>query len=282
MGQLDGKVAVITGGASGIGAATCRLFVEEGARVVVCDVLDAEGEKLVAGLGDKAVFVHTDVTREADLTAAIDTATDRFGRLDCLFNNAGAAGTDKPVAETDAEGLERTVALLFSAVLLGIKHAAPVMRKHGSGSIINTASVAGLQAGLGPHVYSAMKAAVIQLTRTLATELGEDGIRVNAICPGGIVTPIFGRALGVDEALVQERTAALNEVFALMQPIRRPGQPRDIAQAALWLASDASGFVNGHAIVVDGGLTAGRGWSAMTDRFDNLRTLLGAPPREEG
>jgi len=279
MGTLDGKVAVITGGASGIGAGTCRLFVEHGARVVVSDVLDADGEKLVAQLGEAAVYAHTDVTREGEVAAVMAMAKDRFGRVDCLFNNAGAAGVDAPIAETDAEGLQRTIALLFSAVVLGIKHAAPIMRAQGSGSIINTASVAGLQAGFGPHVYGAMKAAVIQLTRTVATELGEQGIRVNCICPGGIVTPIFGRALGVGEEMVQERTAALNEPFALMQPIRRPGQPRDIAQAALWLASDSSSFVNGHALVVDGGLTAGRGWSETMMMFDQLRERLGAPPR---
>jgi NAD(P)-dependent dehydrogenase (short-subunit alcohol dehydrogenase family) len=281
MGQLDGKVAVVTGGASGIGAGTCRLFVEHGARVVVCDLLDAEGEQLVAQLGRAALYVHTDVTREADVAAALTTARDRFGRLDCLFNNAGAVGVDGPIADTESEGLQRTVALLFNAVVLGIKHAAPVMRLQGSGSIINTASVAGLQAGFGPHVYSAMKAAVIQLTKSVATELGEQGIRVNCICPGGIVTPIFGRALAVDDSLVQERTALLNEPFAMMQPIRRPGQPRDIAHAALWLASDASSFVNGHALVVDGGLTAGRGWSQTTAAFDGLRELLGAPPRDQ-
>ncbi len=279
MGQLDGKVAVITGGASGIGAGTCRLFVENGARVVVADVLDADGEKLAAQLGEAAVYAHTDVTREGDVAAVTAMAKERFGRLDCLFNNAGAGGIDAPIAETDVEGLERTIALLFSAVVLGIKHAAPIMRAQRSGSIINTASAAGLQAGLGPHVYSAMKAAVIQLTRTVATELGEQGIRVNCICPGGIVTPIFGRAMGVGEDLVQERTAALNEPFAMMQPLRRPGQPRDIAQAALWLASDASSFVNAHALVVDGGLTAGRGWSETMTMFDQMRERLGAPPR---
>lgn len=281
MGQLDGKVAVITGGASGIGAGTCRLFVEQGARVVVSDILDAEGQKLVTQLGAAAIYVHTDVTCEADLAAVVATATERFGRLDCMFNNAGAAGIDTPIADTDAEGLQRTVALLFNAVVLGIKHAAPIMRAQGAGSIVNTASVAGLQAGFGPHVYSAMKAAVIQLTRTVATELGEQGIRVNCICPGGIVTPIFGRSLGLDDALIQERTALLNEPFAAMQPIRRPGQPRDIAQAVLWLASDASSFVNGHALVVDGGLTAGRGWSETLALFDGLRERLGAPPREQ-
>jgi NAD(P)-dependent dehydrogenase (short-subunit alcohol dehydrogenase family) len=281
MGQLDGKVAVITGGASGIGAGTCRLFVEQGARVVVCDLLDAEGQKLVAQLGSAARYVHTDVTREADVVAALTAATEHFGRLDCLFNNAGAVGVDGPIADTDVDGLQRTVALLFSAVVLGIKHAAPMMRVRGSGSIINTASVAGLQAGFGPHVYSAMKAAVIQLTKSVATELGELGIRVNCICPGGIVTPIFGRAFAMDDALVQERTALLNEPFAMMQPIRRPGQPRDIAHAALWLASDASSFVNGHALVVDGGLTAGRGWSETMGAFDGLRERLGAPPREQ-
>lgn len=280
MGQLDAKVATITGGASGIGAATCRAFVREGARVVIADVLDQDGESLAADLGDAAVFVHTDVTSEPDVAAAVAAATDHFGRLDCLFNNAGAGGTDADVGDVEPGPLESTVALLFNGVVFGMKHASRVMREQGSGSIISTASVAALQAGFGPHIYSAMKAAVIQLTRTVGNELGEAGIRVNCICPGGIVTPIFGRAFGLEDSAVKERTALLNEVFSVGQPIRRAGQPEDIAAAAVFLASDASGFVNGHALVVDGGLTTGRGFSEAKQGFEAIRELLGAAPRE--
>lgn len=280
MGQLEGKVAVITGGASGIGAATSRTFVREGAQLVIADVLESDGEKLADELGEAALFIRTDVTVEAEVQRAVETAVERFGTIDCMFNNAGAAGTEAEATEFDAGETEATVALLFNGVVHGIKHAAIAMKERGSGSIINTASVAGIQCGLGPHIYTAMKSAVIQLTRSTGSELGESGVRVNCICPGGIVTPIFGRSMGLDESLVKERTALLNEVFSMGQPIRRPGQPEDIANAALFLASDASSFVNGHALVVDGGLTTGRSYSETRDAFDAVRELLGAPPRD--
>jgi len=277
MGQLDGKVSVITGGASGIGAATARLFVEEGARVVIADVLDDAGAQLATELHDAGVYVRTDVCEEEQVRRAIDAATKRFGALDCIFNNAGFGGVGGHIEETDAVGLRRTTDVLFNGVVYGMKHAAPVMKARGRGSIISTASVAGLQAGNGPHVYSALKAAVIQLTRSVATELGESGVRVNCVCPGAIVTPIFGRHLGLSPTQVEERTPILNQVFSGLQPIQRPGQPEDIARAVLWLASDASSFVNGHALVVDGGLTLGSTWSQAESTQSQLRDLLGAP-----
>jgi len=274
MGSLEGKVAIITGGASGIGAATCRLFVKEGARVVIADLLDDDGETLAADLGEAAAYAHTDVSREDEVKAAVDTAVDRFGRLDCLFNNAGFGGVDGMIEETETSGMEHTVNVLLNGVVLGMKHAAPVMKEQGSGSIINTGSVAGLRAGFGPHVYSACKAAVIHVTRSVAMELGESGVRVNCICPGGIVTPIFGRQIGVDESQIQERLPIISEVLSQAQPIRRSGQPEDIAGAALWLAGDASSFVNGHALVVDGGMTGGRGWTETQTMFEQLRELI--------
>ena len=275
MGALDGKVTVITGGASGIGAATTRLFVREGSRVVIADILDTNGEKMAAELGEAVSYVHTDVTSESDIQTAIAAAVEGFGRLDCLFNNAGVGGVDSPIGETDTAQLDATIALLFRAVVLGIKHAAPIMKQQGSGTIINTASVAGLRTGFGPHVYSALKAAVIHLTHSVAMELGESGVRVNAICPGGIVTPIFGRSLGLPAVQAEERLPVLHEVFAQMQPIKRPGRPEDIAAAALWLAGDSSSFVNGHALVVDGGVTGGLGWSQARMMFDSIRDMLG-------
>ncbi len=276
MGVLDGKVALITGGASGIGAATVRLFVREGARVMIADILDENGAKLVRELGEAAAYQHTDVTREEDIAAAVRATVDRFGRLDCMFNNAGCGGVQGPIAETDTAELDATIALLFRSVVLGMKHAAPIMIEQGSGSIINTSSVAGLRTGFGPHVYSALKAAVAHLTRSVAMELGEHGVRVNAVCPGAIVTPIFGRSFGLPPVLAEERTGRLNEVFATLQPIRRAGQPEDIANAVLWLASDASSFVNGHALVVDGGATGGIGWSQSQMMADSFREILGA------
>ena len=165
MGRLEGKVAVITGGASGIGEASVSRFVAEGCKVVIADLQEARGERLAGALGASAAFVRTDVTREDDVAGAIALAQSRFGRLDCLFNNAGYGGVNGPIASIPAQGVDGTMAVLLRGVFLGIKHAAPVMKRQGAGSIVSTASVAGLQAGYAGHVYSAAKAAVIHLTR---------------------------------------------------------------------------------------------------------------------
>jgi NAD(P)-dependent dehydrogenase (short-subunit alcohol dehydrogenase family) len=275
MGRLDGKVAVITGGASGIGEAGARLFLEEGARVLIADVQDEKGLRLAEELGASAVYHHADVSREADVSSAIETAVARFDRLDCIFNNAGIPGFSGPIEETPLEEFEHTLAVHLGGVFLGIKHAAPIMKQQGSGSIINTGSVAGLQTGYGPQAYSAAKAAIIHLTRLAAVELGESGVRVNCICPGGITTPIFGVAFGLSPEEADKTVPLLKEPFSQMQPLRRPGHPIDIARAALWLASDDSSFVNGHALVVDGGLTCGRGWTESTQGFAGLAEAMG-------
>jgi len=275
MGRLDGKVAVITGGASGIGEATVRLFTGEGAHVVIADVQDDRGRRLAGELGSRATFQHTDVTREADVRAAIADSAERHGRLDCLFNNAGYAGVGGGIEQTSLEGFDETMALLLRGVLLGMKHAAPVMKRQGSGSIISTASVAGLRAGYGPHVYSAAKAAVVHLTRSVAMELAESGVRVNCICPGGIATPIFGKSLGLSAEAADQTVGLMKERLATTHPIGRAGLPEDIAQAALWLASEESSFVTGHALVVDGGLTGGRKWSDVQQGRARLRAALG-------
>jgi NAD(P)-dependent dehydrogenase (short-subunit alcohol dehydrogenase family) len=275
MGKLAGKVAVITGGASGIGKAAVRLFVEEGSRVIVADIEDDQGTQLAGELGAPVAYVHTDVSRESDVQATIDQAVTRFGRLDCLYNNAGLAGVAGPIERTPAEGYDSTMGVLLRGVFLGMKHAAPIMKRQGSGSIISTASVAGLQAGYGPHIYSAAKAAVIHLTRSVAMELGESGVRVNCICPGGIATPIFGKALGLSIEAAEQTVEAMREMLATFQPVRRAGLPEDVARAALWLASDDSSFVNGHALVVDGGLTGGRMWSVAEEQRGGLRAALG-------
>lgn len=263
MGILEGRAALVTGGASGIGAATVRRFVEEGARVIAVDVQDAAGETLASELGAAVLYHHADVSREAEVAAAVDRAVSAFGALDVCFNNAGFGGTRGPIAEIPADEFDRTVAVLLRGVFLGIKHAARVMTPRGRGSIISTASVAGLQAGYGPHVYSMCKAGVIQLTRTTAMELGEVGVRVNCICPGGIATPLLEQAFPD----VTDAAALVRSFLTTAQPIRRAGQPRDIADAALFLASDAADFVNGHALVVDGGLTGGRQWSQVPPAF---------------
>ena len=274
MGRLDGKVAIITGGASGMGAATVRRFVEEGARVVIADLQVEKGEAIAAECGDSALFIATDVGVEEDVAAMVGLAVERFGRLDCVFNNAGFAGVAGPIDETDTgEAYARTVAGLLTGPVLGMKHATPVMKAQNSGSIISTASVAGLRGGMGPHVYSALKAAVIGLTRSVAVELAAHHVRVNAICPGGIMTPIFlgGRQMKAGANVTLEE--ALAPAFSQIQPIPRPGVGRDIANMALFLASDDAAFVTGQALVVDGGLTVGR--RRLTDAQESpLRQAL--------
>jgi len=277
MGRLDGKTAVITGGASGIGEGTVRLFVAEGARVVIADIQDERGRRLAGEVGAAAVYQRCDVTREGDVQAAVAQAVERFGRLDCIFNNAGYAGAGGSIEDTATEAFDETMRVLLRGVFLGMKHAAPVMRRQGAGSIISTASVAGLRTGYGPHVYSTAKAAVIHLTRSVAMELGEHGVRVNCICPGGIATPIFGKAFGMDAEAADQAVTVMKSALTQFQPIRRSGLPDDIAQAALWLASDDSSFVNGHALVVDGGLTGGRQWSEGKALRAMLRAALGLP-----
>jgi len=279
MSRLANKVALITGGASGIGEGTVRLFAREGASVVIADILDDNGARLAGELGARAAYVHTDVSREADVQGAVAETVRRFGRLDCIFNNAGFGGVGGRVEAIDIAGFDQTIGVLLRGVLLGMKHAAPVMKRQGGGSIISTASVAGLTAGFGPHVYSAAKAAVIQLTKTVAMELGEHNIRVNCICPGAIATPIFGKGLGMSAEQAEAIVPQMKGILENVQPIKRSGLPEDIAHAALWLASDDATFVNGHALVVDGGLTGGRSWSESQFRRAALRQALGLPEK---
>jgi len=273
MGRLEGKVAVITGGASGIGEASVRLFAAEGAEVVVADVQDERGGRLASELGVE--YVHVDVTREDDIEAAVSHAVDVYGRLDCMFNNAGITGAVGPIESVTAEAFDRTVAVLLRGVFLGVKHAAPVMRAQGGGSIINTASVAAVRTGYGNHVYSAAKAGVVQLTRSVAMEMGEDNVRVNCVLPGFIPTPMIARARGVPLGEADGKLGVITEAFRDAQPIRRPGHPDDIAKAVLWLASDDSGFVSGHALVVDGGVSGGRMWSDYQKAIEGLEKKLG-------
>lgn len=278
MNTLKGKVAVITGGASGIGEATVRLFVGEGASVMVADIQDDRGQQLVANLGARAIYLRVDVSRETNVKAMVDETMRRFGRIDCLFNNAGYSGVGGRIEEIPVDGFDETIGVLLRGVFLGMKHAAPVMKKQGTGSIISTASVAGLRTGMGPHIYSAAKAAVIHLTHSVAMELGESGVRVNCICPGAIATPIFGKAFGLAPEPADATISLMKGVLETLQPIRRPGLPEDIAQAALWLASDESSFITGHALVVDGGLIGGRLWSETEQRRAMLRSAFGLPP----
>ena len=264
MGKLHGRVAVLTGAASGIGEATAKLFAFEGASVVLSDLQDERGEAVAAAIrssGGNAHYVHANVAVEADVKALVDAALFKFGRLDTMFNNAGFGGVSGPIGDTAVEDFDATMGVLLRGVFLGIKHAAPILAAQGSGSIISTASVAGLRAGYGPHIYSTAKAAVIQLTRSVAMELGEKGVRVNCICPGAIVTPLLASVFVSEQTDEKAALGLVAQATSMMQPLQRAGLPDDIASAALWLASDDSSFVNGHALVVDGGLTGGVLWS---------------------
>jgi NAD(P)-dependent dehydrogenase (short-subunit alcohol dehydrogenase family) len=250
-GRLDGKVAVITGGASGIGAGTVRRFVEEGARVVISDMQADLGVALAAELGSSTIFITTDVTVEAQVAAAVDLAMSTWGRLDCMFNNAGILGTIGSVTQTPAESWSRTMAVLLDAVFYGMKHAGRVMIPQGSGVILSTSSTAGLAGGLGPHAYTAAKHAVIGLTKSVASEMAPHGIRVNAISPGSIVTPLTATAITGDADATEAATAHIHA----KSPLGFAGQPSDIANAALFLASDESRNVTGVCLPVDAGQT---------------------------
>ena len=259
MGKLDGKVAVITGAASGMGASTARLFVSEGAQVLVTDMDVRRGQAVANELGSAAHFFPSDVSKEDEVAQAIEQATSKWGRLDVMFNNAGFGGARGPIQSISEDDFDITVDVLFKGVFFGMKHAAPVMKSQGSGSIISTASVAGLQAGESPHLYTAAKAAVIHLTKSVALELGQHQIRVNAICPGVVATPLAHGPLD------DERKQKFRERFGRHQPIGRVGEPEDIAQAALFLASDDSTFVTGTAMVGDGGAYSGRAWHKQNE-----------------
>jgi NAD(P)-dependent dehydrogenase (short-subunit alcohol dehydrogenase family) len=263
-GRLEGKVCVITGGASGMGRSTALRFLDEGARVVIADLNDATGKEFLEaassdGRGKRVRFAKTDVAEEADVAAMIALAVSDFGKVDVVFNNAGLGGAFGPLTDMEVEDWDFTFAVLVRGVFLGIKHAARAMKRQGTGgAIINTASIAGLSGGAGPLCYSAAKAAVVNLTRSASLELAPDKIRVNAICPGAILTPLVHR--GSPEA-VRPRLASL-------QPWPEAGEGEHIAGAALFLASDESRFVTGEALVVDGGLTAA-GPNLITRMRDN-------------
>jgi NAD(P)-dependent dehydrogenase (short-subunit alcohol dehydrogenase family) len=273
-GRLNGKVAVVTGATSGIGEKTAEIFVEQGARVVLAGRSAERGEALTARLGENALFVRTDVAKETEVKNMIEQAVGHFGRLDCLFNNAGIGGPAGPIESTPWDEYTACMDVLVGGVVMGIKHAAPVMKRQGRGSIITTTSVAGMRAGYGDHVYSLAKAAVIHLTSCVAMELGESGIRVNAIAPGGIVTPIFGLGAGLSQSEAKEKLDRVEAWLEKSQPIQRAGVPDDIAFAAVYLASDESAFVNGHNLVVDGGLIGGVPWSTSEKDWGEIETAL--------
>jgi NAD(P)-dependent dehydrogenase (short-subunit alcohol dehydrogenase family) len=252
MGRLDGRVAVVTGGASGIGAGTVARLADDGAHVVVADIQGEAAAAVAARFGDRCRAIRTDVTREDDVAAAVDLAVAEFGRLDVMFSNAGIFGAYGPIDQSRMRDVDLTWAVNLRGVFLGMKHAARVMIPRRSGVIIATTSPAAVVGGIGNHAYSAAKAGVIGLMRSVAAELREHGIRVNAVMPGAVVSAmtadlVLGDATALDRA---------HDALAADAALGRPGLPADIAAAVSYLASDDAVFVTGQTLVVDGGLTA--------------------------
>jgi NAD(P)-dependent dehydrogenase (short-subunit alcohol dehydrogenase family) len=246
----EGKVCFITGGASGIGAACVEAFSAAGYRVACGDIRATRTREDI-------FFLKLDVSSETEFANAFQSVLGRWGRIDVLVNNAAIAGVLGPIAEIPLEEYEYACGIIQRSVFLGMRGAARAMQPRGSGAIVNIASVSGLAGGHGPHVYSACKAAVIAMTKSVALELAESGIRVNAVCPGAIETPIH---TGVTDERWTERMARIRPGFKDYQALERMGQPEEIAAAVLWLASDAASYVTGQALAVDGGLMAGRPW----------------------
>lgn len=255
-GRMKDKVAVITGATSGIGEATARLFASEGGSVVLAGRSVDKGEQLAAEIGQGAVFQRTDVLQESDISALLDATLERFGRLDCLFNNAGAP-TPGNIETITEEEFDYGMKLLVGSVFFGIKHAARIMKSQGGGSIINNSSIAAHRLGQGNVLYASAKAAVSHITHFAGVELGPHGIRVNAISPGAIATPIFWGGSATAGRLSEEENRTKQEKLernlARATPMPRSGLSDDIAAAALFLASDEGSFVNAHDLVVDGG-----------------------------
>ena len=276
-GRLAGKVAVITGAVSGIGRGTVELFVNEGAKVVGADLQDDKGARLAEQLGDDFRYIRCDVTDDAQVKAAVDLAVKTWGRLDVLFNNAGTGGALETAENVTREGFDSVLHLHVLAALFGMKHAVPHM-KAGGGSIISTASIAGLQNGFGPILYSTAKAAIVHMTKVAAAQLGPFKIRVNCICPGLIATPIFATSMGLGRQVADNTVDAISKVGSGSQPIPRSGLPNDIAEAALYLASDGSKFVTGQALAVDGGITIGPTGERQVQVFAPIMQAMGIDP----
>ena len=268
--RLENKVAVITGGAMGIGAATASRFIAEGCKVVIGDIQRGPGEAFAAQFGDKAAFAVCDVTQEDQVAALVDLAISRFGQLDIMFNNAGIIGAVGPIDTTPANEWTASLAVLINGVFFGMKHAARVMKPAGRGSIISMASTAGLMGGLGPHAYAAGKHAVVGMTKNVAAELCHVGIRVNAIAAASMATPMVANVLTGDPGNIEEA----KRILAAVSPLHgRPGLAEDVANAALWLASDESGYTTGHTLTTDAGTTIGA--TSAKPNFSEYQPMIG-------
>ena len=281
MTDLTGKVAVITGAASGIGASGVEVFVEAGAKVVAADLQDDKGAALVARFGeDKVAYQHCDVTDMKALEALMQSAVDTFGGLDILWNNAGSGGTSSSVEELDLDGYSFTMDLLLKSVFAGTHFAVPHMKARGGGSVINTSSISAVCAGYAPITYSVAKKAVAHFSKRAAAELSKHQIRVNAILPGFIATSIFGASLGLPREQADQMAEMVAQAGGAMQPVGRTGKGEDIANMAAFLSSDAAGFVTGGEFVVDGGITVGPPHSWNEQLGGPILDALGITPEQ--
>jgi NAD(P)-dependent dehydrogenase (short-subunit alcohol dehydrogenase family) len=272
--RLKGKIAIITGGTSGIGRRMVERFVEEGATVYFSGRRAALGVEVAEATG--ATFIQADVALEADAERTIATAAKANGRIDLLVNNAGGVAVGGRLESLPLESFDGTIATHVRGALAHIKHVSALMRAQHQGSIINIGSVAGHRAGYSSSVsYGVAKAALIHLSRCAAMELGEDNVRVNSISPGGIATGIFGKAMGMDNAAAEASAEKIKIALAKLQTIPRAGLPEDIANAAVYLGSDESTFVNGEDLVIDGGLIWGRRFSEVASGGQAMRALFG-------
>ncbi len=264
--ELAAKVAIVTGGARGLGQGMVELFVEEGGRVVIADLRDEEGEALAEKLGSAARYRRTDVSSREEFQALVDYAVGEFGALDVLVNNAGLSDNlFGPLMDADFSMFEKVMAVNVKGTMQGTQIAARHMAKHGGGSVINISSISGIQPGFGFFTYRASKAAVVNFTKSAAIELGPDLIRVNCICPGNIPTEMGAYAHAEDPGKERRIREAIAEVRMGYQPLKRQGSPRDIAEAALFFASDRSRQVTAQIMAVDAGATAGSPFSQIAD-----------------
>ncbi|MBT4042692.1 MAG: glucose 1-dehydrogenase [Rhodospirillaceae bacterium] len=274
MGRLLGKVALITGGTSGMGVVTAQRFADEGAQVVLTGRSKERGEAVAGEIGGNARFIAMDAGDEGQIKAAIDFAVATFGRLDCLFNNAGSIAHPARIEKITTEQFNAEMSTLVGGVLFAMKHAIPIMRQQGGGSIINNASTAGHRTGHGPVLYSIAKAAVLHLTRVVALQIADSTIRVNSISPACVATPMF--SIGTD--MTQEQSAAsmpiIERELAKIVPLGRAGSSADVAATLVFLASDESAYITAQDIAVDGGLIAGYTQGEMIDKFGGMRQAL--------
>jgi len=276
--RLEHKVAFITGACSGIGLATAELFIAEGARVLAADIQDEAGAALQRRHAGRLQYVRCDVTQPAQIQAAVERTAAEFGGLDIVFNNAGAGGQRGGMEEMTLEGWDATMNLLLRSVMCGTMYALPHLRARGGGAIVNTASISALAAGYAPVAYSTAKAAVLHFSKVTAADLARHRIRVNAVVPGFIATQIFGTGFGLDRAGAEAMAATLAERGAKLQPAGRTGRAGDVAEAVLYLCSDAGSFVTGTQLVVDGGMTIGPRSSWDPEVPNSVREALGITP----